>query len=106
MDTTFAALFSRISLEGVHFSMPPPNEQAFIHKCDSVVWAFGMIPNFSLGSWVNEWIHDGSEVRGQSLQDFSIYLAGSCRDNLHAQGRGEQDLLKCIHEGFEIGEKL
>lgn len=106
MDTMFTGLYGKLDKEGVHFSTPLPNEQGYLYPADTVVWALGMLPNASVGVWLHEWVKDGAIRRGQTFDDFSVYSAGSCRDATTGQGAGEQDLLRAIHEGYEIGSKI
>jgi 2,4-dienoyl-CoA reductase (NADPH2) len=78
----------------------------FIYDANTIVWCYGMLPNMVEATWIHEWIKDGAVERGQAAADFRIYMAGSCRDVMNMGGQGEQDLLKCIQEGYEIGVKV
>lgn len=99
-------LVENIDGNGVHISMVPPDSRKFFVQCDTIVWAYGMLPNISVGTWIYEWMKDGAKKRGEMIRDFSIYNAGSCRDSYSGEGHGEQDLLQAVHEGYEIGYKI
>nr|CCC91642.1 putative 2,4-dienoyl-coa reductase-like protein [Trypanosoma congolense IL3000] len=99
-------LVENIDRNGVHISMVSPDNRKFFVECDTIVWAYGMLPNISVGTWIYEWMKDGAKQRGEMIRDFSIYAAGSCRDSYSGEGHGEQDLLQAVHEGYEIGCKV
>ncbi|CCW71186.1 unnamed protein product [Phytomonas sp. Hart1] len=100
------ALIQMIDQHGIFISTLPPDSRKFYVECDTIVWCNGMLPNFSVGTWIYEWMKDGAKKRGEMIKDFGIYAAGSCRDSHTGEGRGEQDLLHAVHEGFEIGSKV
>ncbi|KAH9586602.1 FAD/NAD(P)-binding domain [Trypanosoma melophagium] len=99
-------LVENIDQKGVHISMLAPDSRKFFVECDTIVWAYGMLPNISVGTWIYEWMKDGAKERGEMISDFSIYTAGSCRDSYTGEGHGEEDLLQAVHEGYEIGYKI
>jgi hypothetical protein len=99
-------MLGKIDDNGIHFMTPIPNEAAFCLQRDTYIWCYGMLPNISVGTWIYEWVKDGAIQRGQASADFSIYVAGSCRDTETTAGQGEQDLTRAVHEGFEIGQKI
>ncbi|PWU93619.1 putative 2,4-dienoyl-coa reductase-like protein [Trypanosoma cruzi] len=99
-------LVENIDKNGVHISMVAPDSRKYFVECDTIVWAYGMLPNISVGTWIYEWMKDGAKERGEMISDFSIYTAGSCRDSYTGEGHGEQDLLQAVHEGYEIGYKI
>ncbi|KEG12613.1 putative 2,4-dienoyl-coa reductase-like protein [Trypanosoma grayi] len=99
-------LVENIDKKGVHISMVAPDSRKYFVECDTIVWAYGMLPNISVGTWIYEWMKDGARQRGEMIADFSIYTAGSCRDSYTGEGHGEQDLLQAVHEGYEIGYKI
>ncbi|KAG8345884.1 2,4-dienoyl-coa reductase-like protein [Trypanosoma vivax] len=100
------ALVENIDRHGVHISMIAPDSRRFFIECDTIVWAYGMLPNISIGTWIYEWMKDGARQRGEMIGDFGIYMAGSCRDSYTGDGHGEQDMLQAVHEGYEIGYKI
>ncbi|CCW61077.1 unnamed protein product [Phytomonas sp. EM1] len=100
------ALIEMIDPHGIHISTLPPDNRKFYVECDTIVWCNGMLPNFSVGTWIYEWMKDGARKRGEMIGDFSIYSAGSCRDSYTGDGHGEQDLMQAVHEGYEIGSKI
>jgi 2,4-dienoyl-CoA reductase (NADPH2) len=103
------ATISKVDDKGLYFQAyddKKSNPTNLIYDCDTIVWCYGMLPDMTEGTWIHEWIKDGAIDRGQAAKDFRIYMAGSCRDVMNMQGQGEQDLLKCIREGYEIGSKI
>jgi NADH dehydrogenase FAD-containing subunit len=106
MDVNYAPLFTKIGSEGINLSWGQAQGGNFYYPADSIVWCYGMLPNFATASWLREWVREGSPERGMITDDFSIYFAGSCRDNEQGQGNSEQDLMKWIYEGYELGCKL
>jgi 2,4-dienoyl-CoA reductase (NADPH2) len=104
-----SGLIAKVDELGLHMQVHKPNKTDFsnlILKVDTIIWCFGMLPNMVEGTWIHEWIKDGAIDRGQAAGDFRMYIAGSGRNNKGMQGQGEQDLLLCINEGFEIGSKI
>ncbi|RNF26753.1 2,4-dienoyl-CoA reductase-like protein [Trypanosoma conorhini] len=99
-------LVENIDKRGVHISLLAPDSRKYFVECDTIVWAYGMLPNISVGTWIYEWMKDGAKQRGEMIKDFSIYTAGSCRDSYTGEGHGEQDMLQAVHEGYEIGYKI
>jgi 2,4-dienoyl-CoA reductase (NADPH2) len=99
-------LWEAIDSKSVTVSTIIPNSQQLEIDADTIVWAMGMLPNVTVGTWIYEWVKDGAMQRGQLADDFGIYMAGSCRDAYTGDGHGEQDLLQAVHEGFEIGCKV
>lgn len=100
------AMVEKIHPDGVTVSIIMPDNRIFFIAADTIVWANGMLPNITVGTWIYEWVKDGAESRGQIAQDFGIYAAGTCRDAYSGDGHGEQDLLQVVHESFEIGCKI
>ncbi|EPY28990.1 2,4-dienoyl-CoA reductase (NADPH2) [Strigomonas culicis] len=100
------AMVNNIDKDGVHVSTMPPLPERYVVPCDTIVWCHGMLPNISVGTWIYEWKKDGADKRGEMLRDFSIYVAGSCRDASTGEGRGEEDLMRAVQEGYEIGYKV
>ncbi|CUG87865.1 2,4-dienoyl-CoA reductase, putative [Bodo saltans] len=101
-----SAMVEKIHPDGVTVSIILPDNRIFFIPADTIVWANGMLPNISTGTWIYEWVKDGAESRGQITHDFGIYAAGTCRDAYSGDGHGEQDLLQVVHEAFEIGCKI
>jgi 2,4-dienoyl-CoA reductase (NADPH2) len=101
-----SAMVEKIHLDGVTVSIIMPDNRTFFIPADTIVWANGMLPNITSGTWIYEWVKDGAESRGQITHDFGIYAAGTCRDAYSGDGHGEQDLLQVVHEAFEIGCKI
>ncbi|AIN95649.1 2,4-dienoyl-coa reductase-like protein [Leishmania panamensis] len=99
-------MIENFDANGVHISILPPDSRKLFVPCDTVVWCIGMLPNITYGTWIYEWMKDGAKVRGEMVGDFSLYTAGSCRDSYTGDGHGEEDLLQCVHEGYEIGYKI
>ncbi|KAK7201441.1 2,4-dienoyl-coa reductase-like protein [Novymonas esmeraldas] len=100
------SLIECIDAGGIHVSTLPPDSRKFYVPCDTIVWCIGMLPNITYGTWIYEWMKDGAKQRGEMINDFSLYSAGSCRDSYTGDGHGEEDLLQCVHEGYEIGCKV
>jgi len=100
------ALMGKVDDDGVHFSTPLPEQQAYTLPVDTVVYCLGMLPNFGLASELNDWHFQGPYKYGMNSKDFAVYAAGSCRDVENMEGAGEQDLFKCLREGFEVGNKV
>lgn len=101
-----SALVEKIHPDGLQVSIIHPDNRNFLIPADTIVWANGMLPHITTGTWIYEWVRDGALSRGQISQDFGIYMAGTCRDAYSGDGHGEQDLLQVIHEGYEIGCKI
>lgn len=100
------AMLTILNEQGIVFSTPMPDNKQLMLPVDTIVWAQGMLPHMTVSTWVYEWVKDGAARRGQLLDDFGIYLAGSCRHNAVIEGEGEQDLMRAVHEGFQIGSQI
>ncbi|RNF10808.1 2,4-dienoyl-coa reductase-like protein [Trypanosoma rangeli] len=98
-------LLENIDKSAVHVSLLAPDSRKYFVECDTIVWAYGMLPNISVGTWIYELMKDGAKERGE-MKDFRIYRAGSCCDNYTDEDHGEQDMLQAVHEGYEIGYKI
>ena len=112
IDTIRCGHFNFVDKRGVTFTTllgiqeGGGSGQQFLHACDTIVYAFGMLPNYKEAAFIREWIKDGATQRGMVMNDFGIYFAGSCRDAATSLGQGEQDLLRAIHEGHDVGLKI
>jgi 2,4-dienoyl-CoA reductase (NADPH2) len=72
-------------------------------ECDTIIHAMGMMNNASLGVYIRDHVTKEGIERGAYKRDFSIFVAGSCRDAHTGEGNGDQSLTTVIREGYEIG---
>lgn len=100
------AMIENICKTGVMVSILSPDTRRFFLECDTIIACTGQLPNASVGTWIYEWMKDGAKARGEMITDFGIYMAGSCRDSMTGEGRGEEDMLQAVAEGYEVGHKV
>lgn len=104
----WGVLFHKVGPGGAYFtvSQSQKRSQDCVYQADTFVFANGMLPNVSVGSYICDWVVDGTRPRGQLQDDFGVYAAGSGRDAWTGAGHGEQDLRRCVDEGYQLGMKL